>query len=1321
MCSKRLAGWASHVCLVGGGRRGVVSLARERCGVVMAVFSAGRCWVVLLVVFVLVCGMVGADPSGAVDGSSDGSGVAAVAGFDDVGGGGVHAPAVDALAGEGVFEGTGCGDGMFCPGEPILRWVMAVWLVRVLDAAAAEGGGTRFADVDAGVWWAPYVETLADLGVTKGCATGPLRFCPQESVTRAQMASFLVRAFGLEAAGSAGFVDTAGNTHEPNIDALAAGRVTAGCATGPLRYCPAKAVTRAQMATFLARATGLVALPDGDSGGGQEPEPVVDEAVGGFDPFTTPTLSDLDLDRLAVAVATLDETVECPPVVAPESLDDVAEVVRIADGCLIVEYEPLNGRTVAQVREALSADPTVHAVGVPPRDVYLDQASDSLRHNQWFLDKDAIDAEVLWDSWPTGPDVDDVIVAVIDSGVDSTHPDLDANVLPIGNACHRDPNRGHGTHVAGIIAAERNNAGAVVGVAPNAKILPIKLHVTADFLRYVDDSGVLQKTARDPSCHGDVPTLTVAITRAVNEGADVINMSLRWSLEEDAEGQDTVELAIRAATMKNVVAVTSAGNCGAPAPPNCRMRHMRKRPAVYPGVITVAATDESNLRAVYSTSNRDVDIAAPGGGGGSPFMVSDAFTLILSTWPDDDMLEEDERCRVASATGTRTCWTRGTSMAAAVVSGVVAHMKAHYPDATVNDIQYALYSTALNTDDSSANFRNDYGHGFINPVAAIGALQGLELGKHEYTDVSAGQSHSCGLRTNGTIDCWGNNDYGQTDVPERIFKKLDTGANHTCGVRLEDGAIKCWGADNEGQTGIQAKGTPFIPLGPYRDVAAGQFHTCGLRTDNTITCWGAVGQDKGQTKPPAGNFYAVSAGRFHTCGIQRPATRGITDGGGAVKCWGDNTYNQTSKTPTGKFIAISAGGYHTCGRRPELTIECWGNTAHGLVNDIPPGKFRSVSAGWFHTCGIQQTTAKAISGPVKCWGRNAFGRTDAPSDDNFTAITAGNFHTCGILDSETKTLTRNVPDHPTLTYDHPIISFGTIKCWGNNNHNQTDAPAPGKSTTDTTDVAGVTDGRIAFASNRDGDYEIFVMNPDGSDQQQITHNEADDEHPGWSPDSARMVFASDRDGDSDIYVMDADGSNAARLTDNDTDDAAPLWSPDGTRIVFYSDADGDDEVYVMNIDGSDLTQLTHNEHDDLVPNWSPDSGRITFSSDRDDNWNIYVMNADGTNQQQLTDHPDTDWHPSWSPDGTQIVFMSRRTGDPEIFVMDADGTNQRQLTNNGKSSQSPYWSPTGTRIVFSQGASRFSNTDIYTMDADGTNEQRIDMRRDNGMPNWGSP
>ena len=109
------------------------------------------------------------------------------------------------------------------------------------------GVGSRFSDVEAGVWWEPYVERLAVLGVTAGCATDPLQYCPKSSVTRGQMATFFSRAYGLAAAGSAGFADTGGNTHEASIDALYGAGITAGCGTDPLQYCPQKSVTRAQI------------------------------------------------------------------------------------------------------------------------------------------------------------------------------------------------------------------------------------------------------------------------------------------------------------------------------------------------------------------------------------------------------------------------------------------------------------------------------------------------------------------------------------------------------------------------------------------------------------------------------------------------------------------------------------------------------------------------------------------------------------------------------------------------------------------------------------------------------------------------------------------------------------------------------------------------------------------------------------------------------------------------------------------------------------------------------------------------------------------
>ena len=170
--------------------------------------------------------------------------VAAQGGFSDLDEAGPHRAGVEELAERGVLEGTLCAPEEFCPGEPLARWVMAVWLVRVLDGTDPVGSGSRFADVGSDEWWAPYVERLAVLGVTTGCATGPARYCPHDSVTRAQMATFLTRAFDLGAAPSFGFVDTEGNTHAASIDALAAAGVTAGCAAGPARYCPADSVTR---------------------------------------------------------------------------------------------------------------------------------------------------------------------------------------------------------------------------------------------------------------------------------------------------------------------------------------------------------------------------------------------------------------------------------------------------------------------------------------------------------------------------------------------------------------------------------------------------------------------------------------------------------------------------------------------------------------------------------------------------------------------------------------------------------------------------------------------------------------------------------------------------------------------------------------------------------------------------------------------------------------------------------------------------------------------------------------------------------------------
>ncbi len=175
--------------------------------------------------------------------------------FADVTPEGTHTPAIATLAKDGIFIDTECDQDRFCPHQPLKRWVMAIWLIRALDHDPPTTGTSRFHDINQQQWWIRYTEKLADLAITIGCATDPLRYCPDQPVTRAQMASFLVRAFNLPPAETAaGFTDTENNTHAADIDALAAAGITVGCATDPLRYCPDQPVTRAEMATFLSRA-----------------------------------------------------------------------------------------------------------------------------------------------------------------------------------------------------------------------------------------------------------------------------------------------------------------------------------------------------------------------------------------------------------------------------------------------------------------------------------------------------------------------------------------------------------------------------------------------------------------------------------------------------------------------------------------------------------------------------------------------------------------------------------------------------------------------------------------------------------------------------------------------------------------------------------------------------------------------------------------------------------------------------------------------------------------------------------------------------------
>jgi len=246
-------------------------------------------------------------------------------------------------------------------------------------------------------------------------------------------------------------------------------------------------------------------------------------------------------------------------------------------------------------------------------------------------------------------------------------------------------------------------------------------------------------------------------------------------------------------------------------------------------------------------------------------------------------------------------------------------------------------------------------------------------------------------------------------------------------------------------------------------------------------------------------------------------------------------------------------------------------------------------------------------------------------------------------------------------------------------------------------------GKLAFCSNRDGNFEIYTMNADGSAQTRLTNNLGDDSFPAWSPDGTTLAFMSNRDGNLEIYTMNADGSGERRLTSNLLDDRLPGWSPDGTKIAFDR-VDGDIDVWSMNADGSAQTRLTTEIA--FGPVWSPDANKIVFSSYRDGfNFEVYSMNADGSAQTRLTTTAGADADPDWSPDGSQITFRSHRDGNGEIYSMNADGSAQTRLTNDPAKNMYPSWSPDGTKIAFqSDGAGA---GEIYSMNADGSAQTRL--------------
>lgn len=255
------------------------------------------------------------------------------------------------------------------------------------------------------------------------------------------------------------------------------------------------------------------------------------------------------------------------------------------------------------------------------------------------------------------------------------------------------------------------------------------------------------------------------------------------------------------------------------------------------------------------------------------------------------------------------------------------------------------------------------------------------------------------------------------------------------------------------------------------------------------------------------------------------------------------------------------------------------------------------------------------------------------------------------------------------------------------------------------------DGQIVFASFVPNEqYEVFVMNADGSYPTRVTYNAyqstdviaPESDYPAWSPDNSKIAFrmASSEHDLNGIYTIDVDGNNQKRLTNIFGDH--PTWSPDGNRIAFsgQDSVDFKSDIFIVNADGSYLVNITQDAEQDGSPSWSPDGTKIAFVRYMSDTFDIFTISPDGTNLQNLTNTVEIERGPDWSPDGSRIAYT---TGN-EIFLMDADGSNQGPLPTRAFG-QTPKWSPDGTKIVFMVGGG--DSGELYVMNADGSDQRPI--------------
>jgi alpha-tubulin suppressor-like RCC1 family protein len=270
-----------------------------------------------------------------------------------------------------------------------------------------------------------------------------------------------------------------------------------------------------------------------------------------------------------------------------------------------------------------------------------------------------------------------------------------------------------------------------------------------------------------------------------------------------------------------------------------------------------------------------------------------------------------------------------------------------------------------------------------------------DRGSEAWKQLAAGGLHTCGLRDNGIVECWGKNDKNQSTPPaDARFEQITAGDSHSCGLQADPnaGLPLCWGDNFNGAVGD-------APPVAFKKLVAGGFHNCGLQLDGTALCWGQ--NDDGQCNVVAGEVYLdIAAGRHHTCAVRA---------NGTIFCWGRNACDQTNYPGGSNWVRVYCGDQYSCALDDAGEIECWGAAkTEGCdydegTKEVPetdpkdldePWVWEDMSAGPWHACGL--TTRKE----VLCWGQAGQDATNVDDDYEYEQVSAGGGyggeHTCSL-------------------------------------------------------------------------------------------------------------------------------------------------------------------------------------------------------------------------------------------------------------------------------------------------------------------------------------